>query len=94
VNLNEKNVIILYNRKSHDRLRSDFIMVFKVYFQENIKEVPVRENTKVLYVEGESVRDVRKKIADRGYNVEFVQEVSGAFLEYEKQNEDYNVLEI
>lgn len=69
-------------------------MVFKVYFQENIKEVPVREKTKVLYVEGESVRDVRKKIADRGYNVEFVQEVSGAFLEYEKQNEDYNVLEI
>ncbi|MDQ0972859.1 DNA-dependent RNA polymerase auxiliary subunit epsilon [Bacillus niacini] len=69
-------------------------MVFKVYFQENIKEVPVREKTKVLYVEGESVRDVRKKIADRGYNVELVQEVSGAFLEYEKQNEDYNVLEI
>ncbi|MFB3162648.1 DNA-directed RNA polymerase subunit epsilon [Neobacillus sp. 179-J 1A1 HS] len=69
-------------------------MVFKVYFQENIKEVPVREKTKVLYVEGESVRDVRKKVADRGYNVELVQEVSGAFLEYEKQNEDYNVLEI
>jgi DNA-dependent RNA polymerase auxiliary subunit epsilon len=69
-------------------------MVFKVYFQENIKEVPVREKTKVLYVEGESVRDVRIKIADRGYNVELVQEVSGAFLEYEKQNEDYNVLEI
>jgi DNA-dependent RNA polymerase auxiliary subunit epsilon len=69
-------------------------MVFKVYFQENIKEVPVREKTKILYVEGESVRDVRKKIADRGYNVELVQEVSGAFLEYEKQNEDYNVLEI
>jgi DNA-dependent RNA polymerase auxiliary subunit epsilon len=69
-------------------------MVFKVYFQENIKEVPVREKTKVLYVEGESVRDVRIKIADRGYNVELVQAVSGAFLEYEKQNEDYNVLEI
>lgn len=69
-------------------------MVFKIYFQENIKEVPVREKTKVLYVEGESVRDVRKKIADRGYNVELVQEVSGAFLDYEKQNEDYNVLEI
>ncbi|MEC1521020.1 DNA-directed RNA polymerase subunit epsilon [Neobacillus niacini] len=69
-------------------------MVFKVYFQENIKEVPVREKTKVLYVEGESVRDVRKKIQNRGYNVEMVQEVSGAFLEYEKQNEDFNVLEI
>jgi DNA-dependent RNA polymerase auxiliary subunit epsilon len=94
VNLHEKNVIILYNRKSHDRLRSELIMVFKVYFQENSKEVPVREKTKVLYVEGESVREVRKKINDRGFNVEFLQEVTGAFLEYEKQNEDYKVLEI
>jgi DNA-dependent RNA polymerase auxiliary subunit epsilon len=94
VNLNEKSVIILYNRKSHDRLRSELIMVFKVYYQENVKEVPVRENTKSLFVEGESVRDVRKKIGDRGYNVELVQEVKGAFLEYEKQNEDYKVLEI
>jgi DNA-dependent RNA polymerase auxiliary subunit epsilon len=75
-------------------MKARFIMVFKVYFQENIKEVPVRENTKVLYIEGDSVRDVRKKIVDRGYNVELVQEVSGAFLDYEKQNEDYNVLEI
>ena len=65
MNLNEKNVIILYNRKSHDRLRSEFRMVFKVYFQENSKEVPVRENTKALYVEGESVRNVRKKISAR-----------------------------
>lgn len=69
-------------------------MVFKVYFQERVTEVPVREKTKVLYVEGESVRDVRKKIADRGYNVELVQQVTGAFLEYEQQNEDYKVLEI
>jgi DNA-dependent RNA polymerase auxiliary subunit epsilon len=69
-------------------------MVFKVYFQERVTEVPVREKTRVLYVEGESVRDVRKKIANRGYNVEFVQQVTGAFLEYEQQNEDYKVLEI
>ncbi|WP_040204728.1 DNA-dependent RNA polymerase subunit epsilon [Neobacillus jeddahensis] len=69
-------------------------MLFKVYYQKSIKEVPVRENTKTLFVEGESVRDVRAKIADRGYNVEFVQEVKDAHLEYEKQNEDFKVLEI
>ena len=69
-------------------------MVFKIYFQERIVEVPVREKTKVLYLEGDSIVDVRKKIADRGYNVEFVQEVTGAYLEYEKQNEDFKVLEI
>jgi DNA-dependent RNA polymerase auxiliary subunit epsilon len=74
-------------------VRSDIVMIFKVYYQENIKEVPVRENTKTLFIKGESVRDVRSKIADRGYNVEFVQEVKGAHLDYELQNEDYKVLE-
>ncbi|MEH7301687.1 DNA-dependent RNA polymerase subunit epsilon, partial [Neobacillus drentensis] len=69
-------------------------MIFKVYYQRSINEVPVRENTKTIFVEGESVRDVRTKIADRGLNVELVQEVTGAFLEYEKQNEDFKVLEI
>jgi DNA-dependent RNA polymerase auxiliary subunit epsilon len=75
------------------QVRSDIVMIFKVYYQENIKEVPVRENTKTLFIEGESVRDVRSKIADRGFNVEFVQEVTGAHLKYELQNEDYKVLE-
>ena len=69
-------------------------MLFKIYFQESLNEVPVREKTKSLYIEGDSERDVRKKISDRGYNIEFVQSVSGAHLEYEKQKEDFNVLEI
>jgi DNA-dependent RNA polymerase auxiliary subunit epsilon len=69
-------------------------MLYKVYYQESITQVPVREKTKTLYIEGESERDVRTKIADRGYNVEFVQSVKGAYLEYEQQNEDFKVLEI
>ncbi|MFD2443351.1 DNA-dependent RNA polymerase subunit epsilon [Bacillus sp. CGMCC 1.16607] len=69
-------------------------MIFKVYFQESITQVPVRENTKILYVEGDSQKDVRIKLADRGYNIEFVEAVKGAYLEYEKQNEDFKVLEI
>jgi len=69
-------------------------MLFKIYYQESINEVPVRENTKSLYIQGESERNVRKKLSDRGYNIEFVQKVDGAYLQYEKQNEDFNVLEI
>ncbi len=69
-------------------------MIFKVYYQESNQEVPVREKTKTLFMKGESVRDVRAKIADRGINVEFVQEVKGAYLDYEQQNEDFKVLEI
>ena len=68
-------------------------MIFKVYYQESLSQVPVREKTKTLFIEGESVKEVRTKIADLGLNVEAVQEVKGAFLEYEQQNEDYKVLE-
>ena len=69
-------------------------MLYKVYYQERITQVPVRENTKTIYIEGESERDIRTKIADRGYNVELVQPVKGAYLEYEQQKEDFKVLEI
>jgi DNA-dependent RNA polymerase auxiliary subunit epsilon len=69
-------------------------MIYKVYYQESITQVPVREKTRSLFIEGDSEKDVRKKLADRGYNVEFVQAVKGAYLDYEQQNEDYKVLEI
>lgn len=69
-------------------------MIFKVYFQEAITEVPVREKTKTIYVKANFEREVRTKLADRGYNIEFVEAVNGAYLEYEQQNEDFKVLEI
>ncbi|HAQ07865.1 MAG TPA: hypothetical protein DCR24_10200 [Bacillus bacterium] len=69
-------------------------MIFKVYYQESIKQVPVRENTKTVYVEAASERDVRTKLADRQYNIEYVEAVLGNYFEYEKQKEDYEVLEI
>jgi DNA-dependent RNA polymerase auxiliary subunit epsilon len=69
-------------------------MIFKVYFQESNKQVPVREKTKTIYVEAGSEREVRTKIADRQYNVEYVEAVEGNYYEYEKQKEDFEVLEI
>jgi DNA-dependent RNA polymerase auxiliary subunit epsilon len=69
-------------------------MIFKVYYQDTKTQVPVRENTKTIFVEGESVRDIRKKLADKPYNIEIVIPLEGAVLEYEKLNEDYKVLEI
>lgn len=68
-------------------------MVFKVYYQQSVAEVPVRENTKTLYIDGESEKDVRLKLNERGFNIEYVQAVQGAFLEYEKQSEHFKVLE-
>ncbi len=64
-------------------------MIFKVYFQESILEVPVRERTRVVFVEAETEQEVRHKLADRKYNIELVTKVSGAYLDYEKLDENY-----
>lgn len=69
-------------------------MIFKVFYQESALEVPVREKTKVLYLKAESEREVRTKIIPKGYNIELIQELAGAHLEYEKQNvENFELLE-
>ncbi|MCM3768665.1 MULTISPECIES: DNA-dependent RNA polymerase subunit epsilon [Bacillaceae] len=69
-------------------------MIFKVFYQESINEVPVREKTKTVFIEAESVREVYSKLADRKVNVEYIQQVKGAYLDYEQQNENFKVLEI
>jgi DNA-dependent RNA polymerase auxiliary subunit epsilon len=68
-----------------------YSMIFKVYYQETLSEVPVRERTQSLYVEAENVREVRKKLAPRKYNIEFVERVEGQYLEHEKQSEQFEV---
>ncbi len=70
-------------------------MIFKVYYQETSDEAPVREKTKTLFIEAESEREVRKKLEERPYNIEFITVIDGAYLEYEQQNNpEYKVLEI
>lgn len=67
-------------------------MIFKVYYQENLTEVPVRENTHTLYVEASTEEEVRKYLKDRAYNIEFVTPLSEQALAYEKENnQDYQV---
>ncbi|MCD8503201.1 MAG: DNA-dependent RNA polymerase auxiliary subunit epsilon family protein [Bacillaceae bacterium] len=66
-------------------------MIYKVLYQEKKNEVPIRENTKSIYVEGTSVSDVMKKLTSTEYNIEFVLKVDGNYLEYEKLNENFEV---
>ncbi|RNF40734.1 DNA-dependent RNA polymerase subunit epsilon [Planococcus salinus] len=66
-------------------------MIFKVFYQENRSEVPVRENTKSLYVEASSEREVRHHLKDRNYNIEFVQLLEDKHLEYEQASQDFEV---
>lgn len=66
-------------------------MIFKVFFQKSVDEAPVREYTQSIYLEADSERDVRKMLAERHYNIEFITKVTGPFLEYEQKREDFKV---
>lgn len=68
-------------------------MIYKVYYQELALEVPVREKTKTVYVEAESEREVRAKLLPFNYNIELVQALTGAHLEFEKQSQNFKILE-
>ncbi|HET7629449.1 MAG TPA: DNA-directed RNA polymerase subunit epsilon [Bacillales bacterium] len=66
-------------------------MIYKVLYQKDQAIPPVRERTNSLYVEAESVREVRQKLADRRYNIEFIQALDGTHLEFEQQSEQFEV---
>ena len=66
-------------------------MIYKVYYQEDAQEVPVRENTKSLYLEAENERDVRSKLKDRNYNIEFIQLLEGNYLAYEQASPNFKL---
>ncbi|OCS87531.1 DNA-dependent RNA polymerase subunit epsilon [Caryophanon tenue] len=66
-------------------------MIYKVYYQEDALEVPVRENTKSLYLEATNERDVRTKLKDRNYNIEFIQLLEGNYLEYEQNSPNFKL---
>ncbi|ELK44981.1 DNA-directed RNA polymerase subunit epsilon [Halobacillus sp. ACCC02827] len=64
-------------------------MIFKVLYQELATEVPVREHTNSMYVEAETEREVREKLKDKGFNIEYIQVLDEDHLGYEKQSEDF-----
>ena len=66
-------------------------MIYKVYYQESITEIPVRENTKTIYVEASSEREVRSYLNDRNYNIELVQLLEGNYLEYEQNSPNFRL---
>lgn len=65
-----------------------------MFYQESATEVPIRERTKSFYMKAESERQIRSHLKDQPINIEYIQPIDETFLEYEKQNEDFKVLEI
>ncbi len=70
-------------------------MIFKVIYQENKLQIPNREKTKAMFLEADSLIEAREKLANNTpYNIELVQEITGAHLEDERENNpDFNVVE-
>ncbi|KRL63491.1 DNA-dependent RNA polymerase subunit epsilon [Lactobacillus psittaci] len=67
-------------------------MIYKVLYQENQIVNPRRETTKTLYLEAESIGKARMMIEDNTpYNVEYIQELTGNSLTYEKEHADFKL---
>lgn len=62
--------------------------VFKVFFQEDPDTRILREETQTRYVEAETEEEVRNYLRETRSNIEFIQALSPAHLEYEKNNNE------
>ncbi len=66
-------------------------MIYKVWYQKNRDEIPVRENTDALFIEASSEKEVRQKLAKKNYIIEYIEPVSEAYLEYEKKTNNFKL---
>lgn len=66
-------------------------MIYKVYYQENAHEIPVRENTRSMYLEAQSEREVRVKLKDFDYNIEYIQLLDGEYLAHEQESTNFEL---
>ena len=75
-------------------MKENKLMIFKVYYQPSKKISPRRENTESLYLEADSEVAARSLVEEQtDYNVEFIEELNGASLEYEQQGANYQLTE-
>ncbi|MFC4387260.1 DNA-dependent RNA polymerase subunit epsilon [Gracilibacillus marinus] len=66
-------------------------MIYKVLYQEDPLEIPVREHTKSMYVRANSIREVREIVKPKNINIEFIQLVEDNHLDFEKENPAFKV---
>lgn len=69
-------------------------MIYKIYYQVNVLEVPVRENTKSMYIQANSEREVREFLKERNFNIEYIQLLEGKHLEYEQASADFELEQV
>lgn len=69
-------------------------MIYKIYYQEDKIRNPKREQTHSLYIEADNKVDALAQIEEHTpYNVEYIQELEGNSLAYEKEHTDFHLME-
>ncbi|RLK63991.1 DUF1447 family protein [Atopobacter sp. AH10] len=69
-------------------------MIYKVLYQTTTTQVPQRETTESLYIEANSVREVRELLDQHtSYLVEYIQELDEKHLAYEKNQPGFALTE-
>ncbi|QMU07455.1 DNA-directed RNA polymerase subunit epsilon [Levilactobacillus suantsaii] len=69
-------------------------MIYKVYYQEDKKRNPKREDTHTLYLEAQTEVEARSQVeAHTDHNIEFIEPIEGNTLAYEQQNPNYKLTE-
>ncbi|MFD1455986.1 DNA-directed RNA polymerase subunit epsilon [Levilactobacillus lanxiensis] len=69
-------------------------MIYKVYYQEDNKRNPKREDTHSLYLEAPTEVEARAQVeAHTDHNIEFIEAIEGNDLAYEQQNPNYKLTE-
>ena len=69
-------------------------MIYKIYYQENMLEVPVRENTVSMYIEASSEEEVRQLLKGRNINIEYIQLLECKHLEYEQASPHFELEQV
>jgi DNA-dependent RNA polymerase auxiliary subunit epsilon len=69
-------------------------VIYKVYYQEDNKRNPKREDTHSLYLEAPTEVEARAQVeAHTDHNIEFIEAIEGNDLAYEQQNPNYKLTE-
>ncbi|WP_203641877.1 DNA-directed RNA polymerase subunit epsilon [Levilactobacillus andaensis] len=69
-------------------------MIYKVYYQNDKKRNPKREDTHALYLEAPTEVEARALVeAHTEHNIEFIEAIEGKTLAYEQENPNYKLTE-
>jgi len=69
-------------------------VIYKVYYQEDKKRNPKREETHSLYLDAPTEVEARAQVeAHKDHNIEFIEAIAGKTLAYEQQNPNYKLTE-